>query len=95
MANTPVRTPRALGKQVGIPPENIVVVENGQVVELADDKLTLAERNPGNYVFVEGDSVGDIDLDVMHARNNWPALAWYSSTYRWISIRDGCSKSRR
>ncbi|MGB8213375.1 MAG: ribonuclease J [Anaerolineales bacterium] len=58
----------ALGKQVGIPPENIVVVENGQVVELADDKLTLAERNPGNYVFVEGDSVGDIDLDVMRER---------------------------
>jgi ribonuclease J len=58
----------ALGKQVGIPPENIVVVENGQVVELANDKLTLAERNPGNYVFVEGDSVGDIDLDVMRER---------------------------
>ena len=58
----------ALGKQVGIPTENIVVVENGQVVELHDDKLTLAERNPGNYVFVEGDSVGDIDLDVMRER---------------------------
>jgi ribonuclease J len=58
----------ALGKQVGIPVENIVVVENGQVVELADDKLTLAERNPGNYVFVEGESVGDIDQDVMRER---------------------------
>ncbi len=58
----------ALGKQVGIPPENIVVVENGQVVELADGKLTLAERNPGNYVFVEGESVGDIDQDVMRER---------------------------
>jgi ribonuclease J len=57
-----------LGKQVGIPLENIIVVENGQVVELKGDKLTLAERNPGNYVFVEGDSVGDIDLDVMHER---------------------------
>ncbi len=58
----------ALGKQVGIPPENIVVVENGQVVELAGDKLTLAERNPGNYVFVEGESVGDIDRDIMRER---------------------------
>jgi ribonuclease J len=58
----------ALGKQVGIPPENIMVVENGQVVELAGGKLSLAERNPGNYVFVEGDSVGDIDHDVMRER---------------------------
>jgi ribonuclease J len=58
----------ALGKQVGIPPENIFVVENGQVVELAGGKLTLAERNPGNYVFVEGESVGDIDRDVMRER---------------------------
>src|SRR5512136_148602 len=58
----------ALGKQVGIPPENIVGVENGQVVELAGDKLTLAERNPGNYVFVEGESVGDIDRDLMRER---------------------------
>ena len=58
----------ALGKQVGIPPENILVVENGQVVELADGKLTLAERNPGNYVFVEGESVGDIDRDMMRER---------------------------
>jgi ribonuclease J len=58
----------ALAKQVGIPPENIFVVENGQVVELVDGKLTLAERNPGNYVFVEGESVGDIDKDLMRER---------------------------
>ena len=35
---------------------------------LPEDKLTLAERNPGNYVFVEGESVGDIDRDVMRER---------------------------
>jgi ribonuclease J len=58
----------ALAKQVGITPENILVIENGQVVELAEGKLSLAERNPGNYVFVEGESVGDIDRDVMRER---------------------------
>jgi ribonuclease J len=57
-----------LGKQVGIPQENIFVVENGQVLELAEEKLALAERNPGNYVFVEGESVGDIDRDLMRER---------------------------
>jgi ribonuclease J len=57
-----------LAKQVGIPAENIAVVENGQVVELADGKFTLAERMPGGYIFVEGESVGEIGLDVMRER---------------------------
>jgi len=57
-----------LAEQVGIEPENIVVVENGQIVELANGKLTLGERIPGDYVFVNGDSIGDIDNDVMKER---------------------------
>jgi ribonuclease J len=63
-----LRRHATLAKQVGIPPENIVVVENGQVVELADGKLALAERMPGGYIFVEGESVGEIDMDVMRER---------------------------
>ena len=57
-----------LAEQVGIKPENIVVVENGQTVELGDGKLTLGERIPGDYVFVHGESIGDIDHDVMKER---------------------------
>ena len=57
-----------LARQVGIPAENIIVAENGQVVELANGKFTLAERMPGGYIFVEGESVGEIDLDVMRER---------------------------
>jgi ribonuclease J len=57
-----------LARQVGIPDENILVVENGQVIELSGDKLSLGERLPGGYIFVEGESVGEIDLDVMRER---------------------------
>ncbi len=57
-----------LAEQVGIPAENIVVVENGQTVELTDGKLKLGERIPGGYVFVDGESIGDIDHDVMKER---------------------------
>jgi ribonuclease J len=57
-----------LAEQVGVPKENIVVVENGQTVELAGGKLTLGERIPGGYVFVNGESIGDIDHDVMKER---------------------------
>jgi len=58
----------ALARQVGIPQENIVVVENGQVVELAEGKLSLAERVPGGYVFVEGQSIGEIGKDIIRER---------------------------
>jgi len=58
----------ALAKQIGIAEENIVVVENGQVVELLDGKLSLGERIPGGYIFVEGGSIGDVDTEVMRER---------------------------
>jgi ribonuclease J len=57
-----------LAVQVGIPEENTVVVENGQVVELVGNKIQLGERIPGDYVFVTGESIGDIDHDVMRER---------------------------
>jgi ribonuclease J len=57
-----------LAEQVGIPTENIIVAENGQTVELSGGKLTLGERIPGGYVFVDGESIGDIDHDVMKER---------------------------
>lgn len=58
----------ALAREVGIPPENILVIENGQVVELVNGKPRLAERIPGGYVFVEGQSIGEVDDDVMRER---------------------------
>jgi len=58
----------ALAGQVGIPQENILVVENGQVVELSEGKLSLAERVPGGYVFVEGQSIGEIGKDIIRER---------------------------
>ncbi len=57
-----------LAVEVGIPEENVVVAENGQVVELANGKLRLGERIPGGYIFVEGESIGDVDHDIMRER---------------------------
>lgn len=57
-----------LAREVGIAEENTVVVENGQVVELIGTKLQLGELIPGGYVFVHGESIGDIDHDIMKER---------------------------
>lgn len=58
-----------LGVQMGIPEENIFVVENGHVIEA--DKYgvrTTGERVPGGYVFVDGSGVGDVGKAVIHDR---------------------------
>ena len=57
-----------LARQVGIPAENVAVIENGQVVEFVDGKMRLGERIPGGYVFVDGSGVGDVDPEIMRER---------------------------
>jgi ribonuclease J len=57
-----------LAREVGIPEDKVLVVENGQVVELGGGNLRLGERIPGGYVFVEGESIGDIDPGIMRER---------------------------
>src|SRR3990170_1044425 len=57
-----------LAVEIGIPEENVIVVENGQIVELSGGRIKLGERIPGGYVFVDGQSIGDIDSDIMRER---------------------------
>ena len=58
------KTARALG----IPAENIAVVQNGYVLCFEDGRLTVGERVPGGYVFVDGASVGTVGPRVMRER---------------------------
>jgi ribonuclease J len=58
-----------LAKEMGVDEKNIIVVENGQVVELIGNKIELGERIPGDYIFVDGESIGDIDHDIMKERS--------------------------
>jgi ribonuclease J len=57
-----------LAVEVGIPEECVIVVENGQIVELSGGRVKLGERIPGGYVFVDGQSIGDVDYDIMRER---------------------------
>ncbi|NLN69633.1 MAG: ribonuclease J [Chloroflexi bacterium] len=57
-----------LAQEVGVPKENIYVVENGQIIELVDGKLRLGERIPGDYLFVDGSGVGDVDRSIVRER---------------------------
>ena len=57
-----------LAIEMGVAEENVMVVENGQIVELSGGKIKLGERIPGGYVFVDGDSIGDVDFGIMRER---------------------------
>jgi len=52
----------------GIPSAHIQVVENGQVIALENGELSLEERIPGSYVFVDGNSIGDVNYKVVRER---------------------------
>jgi ribonuclease J len=58
----------SLALELGMPEENIAVVENGTVIEFKNGKMTVGERVPGGYVFVDGSGVGDIGPRVMRER---------------------------
>jgi ribonuclease J len=57
-----------IAQQVGIPKENIAVVENGHPIEFRSGEMIVGERVPGRYVFVNGASVGDIGPSVVRER---------------------------
>ncbi len=57
-----------LAEEVGVPKENITVVENGQIIEFMDGEIHLGERIPGDYIFVDGSGVGDVDRSIVRER---------------------------
>jgi len=57
-----------LAEETGFPSENVLVIENGQVIEFEKEKLKIKDRIPGNYVFVDGSRVGEIGPSVVRER---------------------------
>jgi ribonuclease J len=58
-----------IGVDLGIPEQNIAVVENGTPIILTKDSLTVEPRMPGGYIFVDGSGVGDIGWSVVRDRD--------------------------
>ena len=57
-----------IAQEVGLPEENIAVIENGQIVEFEDGMMSLGDRVPGGYVFVDGSQVGEVGPSVVRER---------------------------
>ena len=59
-----------LAEEVGMPKENISVVENGQIIQFVNGELQLGDRIPGGYIFVDGSGVGNVDRSIVRERES-------------------------
>ncbi|MGO1591159.1 MAG: ribonuclease J [Ancrocorticia sp.] len=46
--------------KTGVPPENVILAENGSVIDMTDGEVSLAGSVPFHEIYVDGSSVGDI-----------------------------------
>jgi ribonuclease J len=60
----------AMARELGVPAENIAVVENGTIIEFDEVGMSVGERVPGGYVFVDGATVGEIGPMVLRDRES-------------------------
>jgi len=64
-----LKTHGELAESVNIPPKNIVIATNGQIIELSKNKIIATEKFvPTNYIMVDGLGVGDVKEVVLRAR---------------------------
>lgn len=59
-----------LAADMGVPEENICIVESGQVLELTADSLRVGERVTEGHVLVDGLQIGEISDVVMRDRHH-------------------------
>ena len=59
-----------LAESMGIPSQNIVIPELGQVIEMNEDTLALGEQVPVGGVLVDGLGVGDVGNVVLRDRKH-------------------------
>ncbi|MBB1040626.1 ribonuclease J [Dietzia sp. Cai40] len=63
-----LRANRALAVATGVPAENVVLAQNGVVVDLVDGKATTVGQIPVGHLYVDGLSTGDVGDTVLADR---------------------------
>jgi ribonuclease J len=58
-----------LARESGLPEKNIVVAENGQIINLNQERILVEKKTvPSNYVMVDGLGIGDVGEVVLRDR---------------------------
>ncbi len=61
---------KELAEDLGMDPEDIFVIESGQVIEFDENGARHGESVPGGYIFLDGSGVGDIGGAVLRERRS-------------------------
>jgi len=59
-----------LGESLGIPEENIALLDNGDILEIKDNGLEVAGKVPAGNVLVDGSGIGDVGSIVLRDRRS-------------------------
>jgi ribonuclease J len=57
-----------VAESVGIPADNVLVAEDGDIIEFTASSGAIVDRVPAGYVFVDGLGVGDVGTEVLRDR---------------------------
>jgi ribonuclease J len=58
-----------IAKEAGVPEKNVIVVENGKIIELSRDRFYIEKKEAtSNYIMVDGLGVGDVGEIVLRDR---------------------------
>ena len=60
----------ALAESVGIPSKNIILADNGKVVEVSESAIKCTGTVPAGQIFVDGSGVGDVGSVVLRDRKH-------------------------
>jgi len=63
-----LRAHAALAVASGVPPERVLCVDDGMVVDLVDGKISVAGKVTCGYVYVDGLNVGDVSEEQLKDR---------------------------
>ena len=78
-----LRAHARIAREMGIPEEYTLTVENGVVLEFDAENATIGERLPGGYVFVAGSSVGDVGPAVLRDREALASNGVVTVAFKW------------
>ena len=78
----------ALAVKTGVAPGNVILAEDGVVVDLLDGRARIAGAVPCGYVYVDGSSIGEIDETELKDRRIL-AEEGFVSVYAVVETRSG------
>ncbi|GAB3941288.1 ribonuclease J [Corynebacterium tapiri] len=65
-----IRANKELAISTGVPRENVVLAQNGVVVDLVNGKAQVTGQMSVGHLYVDGVTMGDVDADVLADRTN-------------------------